>query len=239
MKNIIKKIKRYVVADNFEPLKITFNMQTPVMLGHPFIHLDGLVLHLTYRDALGDDYYCLPSKKPLDFSSYVQPPLKKTGSVYNASVSFFDTDTKFATTIYKRFCTEYLDLLKTKKQKITRGVGFFRDYMMKMIYVPSKNIYFYANADKDELERLLHHVVSLGKKTAYGFGKVKSVNVENIYSDHSIVSNNKAMRPIPVNMLRYAETKILLAYKPPYWDKNNVGLCAFPQTEAKLEENLA
>jgi len=234
MQQIIQKLKGYEVMQEFEPLKIEFKMTSPIMLGHPFIHLDGLILHLLYRNILDDDYYCLPSKKPIDFSKYVKAPLKQTEDVYHASVSFFDTDTKFATTIYKRFCTEYLELLQTKKQKILKGSGFFRDYMMKMVYIPAKVIFFHVCGNKTEIERLLQHVVNLGKKTAYGFGRVKSLYVEETEADYSLVKDGLAMRPIPVRMLMEAKTKVMLAYKPPYWDKRNVELCAFPGAMIKL-----
>jgi CRISPR type IV-associated protein Csf3 len=232
---ITEQLKRYQAPHEFEPLKVIFEMTSPIMLAHPFIHLDGLILHLLYRDLLGDDYYCLPSKNPIDFSEWIKAPIKQTEDIYHASVSFFDTDTKFATTIYKRFCTEYLDLLQTKKRKITRGSGFFRDYMMKMVYIPAKAVFFYVNGNRAEIERLLRHVVSIGKKTAYGFGRVKSLRIEEIDADYSIAKNGIAMRPIPVRMLSDAETTMLLAYKPPYWDKRNVELCAFPQTIIKLK----
>lgn len=236
MQQIIQKLKGYKAPSKleFEHLKVILKMTSPIMLAHPFIHLDGLILHLLYRDVLDDDYYCLPSKNPIDFSPYVKAPIKQTEDVYHASVSFFDTDTKFATTIYKRFCTEYLDLLQTKKRKIRKGSGFFRDYMMRMVYIPAKTVFFYVNGNRAEIERLLRHVVSLGKKSAYGFGRVNSVQIEKLEEDYSLVKDGLAMRPLPVRMLTDVKTQILLAYKPPYWDKRNVNLCAFPATEVKL-----
>lgn len=235
MHQVIEKLKGYEVPLEFEPLKVMFEMTSPIMLGHPFVHLDGLILHLLYRDVLDDDYYCLPSKNPIDFSEWIKAPIKQTEDMYHASVSFFDTDTKFATTIYKRFCTEYLDLLKTKKRKITRGSGFFRDYMMKMVYIPTKTIFFYVNGNRAEIERLLQHVISLGKKTAYGFGRVKSLRIEEAEADYSVVKDGVAMRPLPMRMLSDAETKVMLAYKPPYWDKRNVELCAFPNSKMRMK----
>ena len=228
MQQIFNKLKQYEPPQDFEPLKVIFRMTSPIMLGHPFIHFDSLILHLLYRDLLGDEYYCLPSKNPIDFSQYVKAPIKQTEDVYHTSVSLFDTDTKFATTIYKRFCTEYLELLQTKKRKIRRGSGFFRDYMMRMIYIPAKTVYFFVNGDKPEIFRLLKSVVYLGKKTAYGYGRVKSIHIESTDGDYSIIKDSKAMRPIPIRMLRDAEVKAMLAYKPPYWDKHSVELCAFP-----------
>ncbi len=235
MHRTISKLLGYEQPADLMPLKISFEMTTPLLLAHPFIHLDGLILHLLYRDLLGDDYYCLPSKEPLDFSQYVRAPIAQTVDVYHASVSFFDTDQKFATTIYKRFCTEYLDLLKSKMKKVRRGSGHFRDYMMRMIYIPARSIYFYTCANRAELERLLGHVTDLGKKAAYGFGKVRTLKIEEIEEDYGIVKEGVAMRPIPVTMLRDAEIKMMLAYKPPYWNKRNVALCAYPTTGIKMK----
>ena len=84
------------------------------------------------------------------------------------------------------------------------------------------------NGNKPEISRLLKSVVYLGKKTAYGYGRVKSIHIERIDRDYSIIKNSKAMRPIPIRMVRDAEVKAMLAYKPPYWDKHSVELCAFP-----------
>jgi CRISPR type IV-associated protein Csf3 len=106
--------------------------------------------------------------------------------------------------------------------------------MMKMVYVPAKTIFFYINGDKNEIKRLMFNVVSLGKKTSYGFGRIKSMSIKTIDKDYSLIKDNKAMRPIPTSMLRYAETKMLMAYKPPYWSKNNVDMCAFPNTGVKI-----
>jgi len=234
MRRVIERIRSYEPPGDFQSFKVIFEMTSPILLGHPFIHFDGLILHLLYRDLLSDDYYCLPSKNPIDFSQYVRAPLKRTEDIYHASVSFFDTDRKFATTIYKRFCTEYLEFLNTKKQRIVRGSGFYRDYMMRMIYIPAKTVYFFVNGNKTEISRLLKSVICLGKKTAYGYGRVKSIRVEDADRDYSMIKDGKAMRPIPMRMLRDAEVKAMLAYKPPYWDKRNVELCAFPDSNVEV-----
>lgn len=238
MQQIIDKLSAYTppAEETYVPLEITFRMSSPTLMAHPWIHFDGLVLHLLYRDVLGDDYYALPSKDPIDFSQYIHAPLKRyNNSIYHASCSMFDTDMKFTTTIYKRFCTEYLHFLKTRKRKIRRGSGHYRDYRMRMICIPANSITFYANGSIHELTRLLQHVFYLGKKMAYGFGRVKSLHITKQDQDYSVVKKGKAMRPIPVTLTKYVETTTMLAYKPPYWDKGNVGLCAFPRTKVTLK----
>jgi len=42
------------------------------------------------------------------------------------------------------------------------------------------------------------------------------------------------MRPIPVKLLRSYEDAAYLAYRPPYWAKESVDLCAVPFTHVEL-----
>ena len=49
----------------FEVLKIVFKMKTPLLLGHPWIFFDSLIIHTLLRRELGDNYYNLPSKYPM------------------------------------------------------------------------------------------------------------------------------------------------------------------------------
>ncbi|OYT64160.1 hypothetical protein B6U67_00730 [Methanosarcinales archaeon ex4484_138] len=234
LNNIIERVKKYNPPSSFSPLKIVCELITPIALAHPYIHLDGLIMHLLLRDILKDDYYNLPSKSPIDFGQYLRPPLKKSGKVYHASVSFFDIQDVYVTTIYKRFCTEYLDHLTAHKKKIRRGTGHFKDFMIRLPYIPAKTVTFYANGNIGEIERLLAALEALGKKTAYGFGLIRSIEVEEMKEDWSVVKNGKAMRPIPMSMLDYAEKQVALAYKPPYWDKRNVAICVPPGAEVRL-----
>lgn len=211
-----------------KPLKITFHMMTPISLGHPWMHFDGLLMHLKAREALGEDYYVLPSKDPKELGVEIPvAKLERNGfQVYRASVSFFDVDVLAVTTIYKRFYEKDAGTLIARKIDLARGL--YRSYMMRLPYIPARRVYFYAYGDPGEIDRLLSALEGLGKKVSIGFGRFREYVIEEVDEDASVVYNGVAMRPIPAAMLRYADRAMMLAYKPPYWDKRNVALCAPP-----------
>lgn len=217
----------------YEPLKITFHMETPICLTYPWIHFDALLTHLKNREVMGNDYRALPSKRLIEEIGERPIPVKRTAGIYHASVSFFDSKDAFTTTIYKRFCEKYLDLEKMKRRKIQRGSGHFRDFMMNLVYIPATEVYFYCCGDADEIESLLDGLPGLGKKTAIGFGFVKDFEIRRIREDRSIIGGKTAMRPIPISALGYASDTVIMAYRPPYWAKEYTAPCAPPGAEVR------
>lgn len=222
----------------FEPLKITFEMSSPISLTHPWMHFDGLVGHLLIVDALGEDYFILPRKFPLSRLfrevELPHPPIKHTKGMYHASVSIFDTDRKALEILYKKF----EDRWAGGKKKIYKGMGYFRDYMIQHIYIPSKTITFYVNGDYEMLNRLCSIVTGLGDNTRVGWGAVRSYSIERIPENWSIVKDGIAMRPIPEHLLEHTSEKVALAWKPPYWAPETVAICAPPGAKVRLKDGL-
>jgi hypothetical protein len=245
MQKIAEKLARYqpeTDSRDYIPFSATYRMMAPVMLGHPYIHGDGLVMRQILRQILGDDFYVLPAKTPIRIENYLRHiPLKSSfqehmtdPGIYHASVSQFDIDQFYVETIFKRFETQQLQYLKTKKKKIARGSGFFRDFMIRIPYLPAKEVKFYFFGGKEELGDLLKNVTHLGKKTAEGFGAVRSCEIKESKEDYSLVKDGIAMRPLPEKIARRfgIPMKIMqLAYRPPYWDKRNIALCAAPGSQ--------
>jgi len=220
---------------SYVPLKITFRMETPVALGFPWISFDGLVLHILLRESLGEKYYYLPTKTPikyvikkLDSSKIQDPPLKRWRDLYVASVSIINGE-PFIFHYFKR------GDFKFTSGKIRRGSGFFKDFYLKITYVPVREVVFYATGDPRELVRILSKVKALGKDRNIGFGFVKEVRVEEVDYEAGLVWNGKCMRPIPVEYLREYGDAAYLAYRPPYWDKRNIKLCGVPFTKCVLK----
>jgi len=228
-----------MTADDFRPLRVTFRMETPICLTYPWIHFDGLLAHLVQRRLDSHGYRSLPSKRVVKVVGERILPLRKTAGIYHASVSFFDGGGEAcATTIYKRFCERHLDLRRVRKKKIDRTRGHFRDYMIRLVYVPARRVTFYACGDPNEIERLLEALPGLGKKVAIGFGFVRDFRVEEIKEDCSVVKDGRAMRPIPLPLLDATSEVVMMAYKPPYWAKEFVAPCAPPGAWVKLGDNF-
>jgi len=155
------------------PLRVVFQMRTPVALGFPWIFFDGLLAHIALREELGERYYSLPTKTPIDRAPEL--PLKKWRGVYVASVSVFEPETETAVyQFYKRGDFPF------PRGKIRRGSGFFKDFIIRVVYVPAQRVVFYATGELEEVERLVKKVAALGKERNVGFGAVRGVAVEEV-----------------------------------------------------------
>lgn len=211
---------------NWTPLKIEMSLSTPLCMGFAWLHLDGIVAHLEARRTLGEDYYTLPSKEPVDLN--LEIPLKKTGKIYHASSIILDPEMLSAMTIYKRFNEADIQTTQIKKKHIQLAMGLFRSYMIRLPYISTKKVCFFANGDKERLEHSLSHLHAIGKKTVIGFGKITDMKIEEIGTDCSLVMDGVAMRPLPVDMLSEYSKSFWCAYTFPYWDKRLVCECAPP-----------
>ncbi|MFZ8810853.1 MAG: hypothetical protein ACO2PN_22440, partial [Pyrobaculum sp.] len=105
------------------PLRVVFHLRTPVALGFPWIFFDSLLAHVALREELGERYFSLPTKTPID--RIPELPLKKWRGVYVASVSVFEPETEMAVyQFHKRGDFPF------PKGKIRRGSGFFKDFVI-------------------------------------------------------------------------------------------------------------
>lgn len=219
---------------DYEPLKITFYLSAPITLNAPWMLLDGLVGHLLFTEAMGEDYFYLPRKFP--FSRLLRGadlppfPIKQTGELTHCSVSLFDTEKMGLEIMYKKF----EDRWAPGQKKISIGSGWFRNYMMQHIYIPTRTVRFYACADKETLERIFPRLQGLGNDYRVGWGAIRDFEIEPEKEDRSIKSNGVAMRPIPLWMLSYAGETVALPWRPPYWAKENVDPCCPPFVECAL-----
>lgn len=226
----------------FKPLKIVFNMSTPLCLTYPFIHFDAILAHLIARREMGHDHRARPSKEISKETMLVGEdkliPLRQSSGVYHASVSIFDEADAQTTTIYKRFCEKYLDFTKLKKSKIHTNCGHFRDYMIKLVYLPASRVTFYVNGDSQKIKELLKGLTGLGKKTAIGFGMFNSYSIEETEEDYSVIKDGKSMRAIPIILCDYFGEVINLAWRAPYWAKEMVAPCVPPDTICRLSKKF-
>jgi CRISPR type IV-associated protein Csf3 len=233
---IIGRLRAYCPPSKNEPFEVTFEMQSGISLAHPWINGDALIANLLMRDVLGEDFYTLPSKSPVNLPLNLRLPLKaswdeRDTSVYHSSVSLFDTDETRLSVIYKRFDTTDVHHLKSKTQKIPLNVGFFKASMVNLPYVPANTVTFYMNGNRYECERLLRHVDHLGKDRGRGYGLVKSVTFRRMEEDLSLFRDDKAMRPIPVRYLGkrgVPDVVMNLAWHSPYWERRSAEPCIVP-----------
>ena len=233
----LQKLAEYQPLEEFRPLQITFQMASPICLAHPWIAFDGLLAHLLLRKLLGDEYRAFPSKSPVDISG-LKLPIKHyksiQGSFYHASSSVIKNNDYYATKIYKRFHERDVHFTKSTTKRISKASGHFKDFMISLLYIPTEEVEFFVNGNKQEIKELLQGLPGIGKKTDIGFGFYKSVNIEEIEQDRSLISEGKAMRPLPKWILSKHQELAYLAYSFPYWDRKKVALCAPPGTEVRI-----
>lgn len=211
------------------PLEVVFYLSTPIALGYPWIFFDSLLTHIKLKEELGEKYYFLPTKTPIDVLPEI--PLKKWRDLYVASVSVFGP-LSVETYVFNYFKRGDFPF---PRGKISRGSGFFKDFYLKTIYVPVRVVVFYATGELEEVKRLVSKIYALGKERNIGFGFVKRVVVREVEHEWGLVKNGVAMRPIPVEYLSYYEDSAYMAYKPPYWSSRSIKLCAVPFTRVVLK----
>lgn len=219
-----------------QTFSLTFHMQTPIMLAHPWLAFDGILAHLINREIRGQDYYTLPSKEVVSQNFLYHGsvmPLSQTRDVFHASVAQLDVNEANVATIYKRFDERDCHKIETSVKKLQIDRGHYRAYMMKLPYIPARKIVFYCAGNLKEVLRLIQFLPGLGKKVAYGYGLFKSVSVEETETDYSLVKDGVAMRPLPCFLGYASDEKMMLAYKSPFWDKRNVTVCVPPGAKSK------
>ena len=238
-KQIIQRILDYETGDDYTPLQIVMDVIPPIYIASPWLHLDSILSYLCLRDVLGDLFYCMPTEETIDVS-LLNLPLKRTSDVYHSSVGIYANNVKlYRDTIYKRFTDKETHKLTHRQQKgrIKTNQGHFKDFMINLPIIITNTITFYCNGDKKELERLLSHLTSIGKKTSIGGGRIRNITITETNEDYSFFKDNCIMRPIPATMdVPVFEGMIFQQqpYKPPYWDKNNVCMCIVPENQIKL-----
>lgn len=99
--------------------------------------------------------------------------------------------------------------------------GVYREYNMPVPLLLVPQMIAYASGNCKEVKRLLKkHIKRLGKKRAYGYGKVVNVECEETPEDWSFVANGVVMRWLPhpdgVRQVRPA---------PPYWNTCRAVAC--------------
>lgn len=237
-KEIIRRIIDYKTGDDYVPLEVKMEVIPPVYITSSWLHLDSILTYLCTRDALDELFYCMPTEETIDVS-LLDLPLKKTEDIYHASIGVYSENAKlYKDTIYKRFTDKETYKLSKRQQKgrIKTNQGHFKDFMINIPILITDTITFYCNGDKKELNRLLAHLTSIGKKTSIGGGRINKIIISETSEDYSFFKEGQIMRPIPTKMkIPIFEGMIFQQqpYKPPYWDKNNVTMCYVPQNQLK------
>ncbi|RAP49678.1 MAG: hypothetical protein BZ138_07445 [Methanosphaera sp. rholeuAM270] len=229
-------LQDYECGTDFTPLCVEVSIRPPLFTTNPWIYLDGILSYLCMRDALGEEYYSLPSHETVDISC-LQLPLKKTDDVYHASVGVMNNPVLKRNTFYKRFTDKETHHLipKQRKGRIRTNSGHFKDFMINMPMIITNKVTFYCCGDKKEITRLLGNLTHLGKKTSIGGGHIKEIHIHETEVDYSFYKDGNIMKPLPSHIdplpVTQKTTWRNMTYKPPYWEMQNAKLCRAPKNQ--------
>lgn len=95
--------------------------------------------------------------------------------------------------------------------------GTYREYNLPVTLLLTPRMVAYASGNRKEIKKALRkNIFALGKKRAYGYGRVIHIECEEIPDDYSLIKDGRAMRWLPdPRGTRWVRPQ------PPYW--NNTG----------------
>lgn len=220
----------------FRPLRITAMLENGICGNSPYFPLDGALMLVALQREYGknlpliEEEIVYPSSFPLE--------IRHSGSPYwYYAISFaqYEEITKYVQYWHKRFREEYLSMLDPgKKSRIDMQSGTYRAYRMPLITYVVDKLEWYAMGDMDGIAELLQNVNYLGKKRAYGNGRVLKWEIEPILEDWSEIKGGRWTRAIPHyhfddKLARWMR----ISYRPPYWHPSSIEMCTIPGRSVK------
>jgi len=216
---------------SIENIKITAYLKSPIVGDPPF--LDAL---LTYELA-----FCINNKsnkynKSTPIKNFERLPIPLVEfdigneKVNSCSNPIYKITAEWNDKFSKRFDTCFLSLLidSDKRKTINTGGGYLRSRFQSIHVKVIDKVIWFARGDKEECQKLLNRIISIGYFRKMGYGLIAKWNVEKIKENNSIFvydSGKKIlMKTIPKNGtlknlfgIRYGYG----AFKPPYWHPQN------------------
>lgn len=214
----------------FETLKITAKLRTGIVSSDYFVPIDAILWAQAQKIQYGRDDFFEPN---VPFNRSVDLPLKKieNNEYWYWSASFAQWPDNYADGKdhwSKRVRSGLLHFLNYNG-KINQGSGRYKGYRMPVFYRHAVSVSWYAVGNKLEIKRLLTGVTHLGKKCAYGWGRVIAWQVESWKDDWSIKRDGKLMRAVPILNNQKKTGTIFYGYRPEYWYHGNQALCRMPE----------
>jgi len=199
--------------------KISFYLDRTGIFLDPFepVHLDALV---QYCVAIEEN---LPEIERGDVPDFVELPLKKShikgSTIWNASVLFpFSQGIETLRFWRKKFRVDRIEMT-SGSPNLTMGV--YREYNIPVPLTIMDGLFSYGCGDIEKILALLKkNVKFLGKKRAYGYGRIIDIRAEELEEDYSFLKDGFSMRFLPE-----ADGSRVMRTLPPYWNSHNAVNC--------------
>ncbi len=209
--------------------KVIFNMDGRgicVDTAEP-IHLDGLLawaLTPMQSTRRGLDRGDVPDEIRL-------PLLQSTINgvdIWHASALFPDGATHETLRLWRK-------KFRQNRAEMTKGSpnlqnGIYREYNVPTPLLLAPRMIAYASGNRKSVKKILRrHIKALGKGRGKGYGRIVSIETEEVVDDWSLVKEGKSMRWLPHN-----DGTRLVRSAPPYWNSVGTVQCKEVQEEYKI-----
>ena len=218
---------------DLQSLKITINLSSGAILDR-FLTIDSILLGIYYRakEAAGKKSEFVDNTDDIVF-------LEKREGILSGSIWYIDEKSPLLLdfrTYYKKSDTKLMQEHLNKKTQQRMSSGEFKAYMLDDEVMSAPSVYFYVKGNKEIIEKLLlngaYGLKFLGKKASQGFGKVASIEIEDIDEDKSFfITDSTPSKPLPINKFKVKSKKIAMYRdRPPYWLNKDIKPCYMPTT---------
>lgn len=216
---------------NHIPLKITLELENAEVLitKTPF---DGVLARLEFDRKKEHGMFNGDYSQRLEFLSF-------SDGIYHASNPIFNINFIGNEFMSKNFDNKfYKEIGKNPNipALYEKGSGRLKAWLVSFEKISTDKITYYVKGDFEKIADLLKNLRYIGKKASIGFGKIKSISIDEIENDLSLVQNNKAMRHLP-DISKYQNLKnigkVLLPLTHPYWKKGNDEVCLCDKGDIK------
>ncbi|MCT7487088.1 hypothetical protein N5T98_10855 [Aliarcobacter cryaerophilus] len=205
--------------DSFTPIMITIYLENGYckLSNMPF---DSILAKLYFQQEINNGSF--------DGDYYKQLPfLKMSDGIYHTSKPFYEINHIANETIIKSFNIDlYLELKgdMTNAPTITNNrSGRYKQHKVEFELIYTDKITYYVNGDYKYIEKLLQNLNFIGKKTSIGWGKISSIEMEELKEDYSLLKNEIPSRHLP-DIPKYRKTnmyRVNMPLTPPYWRSCN------------------
>jgi len=236
---------RKVGRMRFQPLKITFEMQSPIAVTD-YIHFDSLIWHSALQDQLGEAFWNQTGREHYNIKIPLEERVQTLTLSKPGKLHGFTLRKKYYAASVGLYEDGYIEDVQSwrKRSDFPDGVGKidirrgqFKAYNTPLTVIYTPTVAFYAVGNAAEILRLLTtHITHIGKKRAQGYGKIKQITVEPIKEDRSLIWQGKLQRPIPVMgcPLKFEDPIIMYyAWRPPYWRLSSLTECYMPGSRTR------
>lgn len=223
---------------HFQPLEIQIALGSPVVLTYPWILLDGIMAYGIGEMIFQERWQSLCSGGQVDRIWGILPsPLLSSEGIAHGSVGrFSEKEATGHIQMTKPLSVEYLKYCHPFQKRYMIVGGDFKVH--KKIYASNMSPFltFWANGDQTTIETIFrYHTPGVGKRIGNGYGKITDIQIHEIPHDYSIWHPQWGLnRPIPIifpsllNGHSLPDVVGYVAYRPPYWAKENHTKCFIP-----------